>query len=132
MIAITSSYDWCNNDIGAKLNKEYPRDFSLCDIDGVVRTEYVSASCWHTRFIIYESKHPNEHLGESQLRTLTTLSASMNWKQFDDFSGIYLIKHDMELLKVRIYRVNNNDIQHIGNMSFDMFYAWISAKDKTT
>ena len=61
---------WHNNRISEKLNKEYKKDFSICDIDGAVRCNYINK----TRFIIYESKNENEKLmGASQLITLKIL-----------------------------------------------------------
>lgn len=123
-------YNWCNNAIGAKLNKDYPRDFSLCDIDGLVRKEYVSSSKHYTRMIIYESKHENEKIGTSQLKSLTTLSASIRWENFDNYSGVFILRHDEELNDVIVYKIHENDWQRRGEISFETLYAWFSALDK--
>jgi len=80
---------WHNNRISEKLNKEYKKDFSICDIDGAVRCNYVNK----TRFIIYESKNENEKLmGASQLITLKILNSSIDWTKFDEYSGVFVLK----------------------------------------
>ena len=80
---------WHNNRISEKLNKEYKKDFSLCDIDGAVRCNYSK----HIRFIIYESKNIYEkNMGESQLTTLKVLNDSIDWDNFDEYSGVYVMK----------------------------------------
>ena len=80
---------WHNNRISEKLNKEYKKDFSICDIDGAVRCQYGK----QTRLIIYESKNINERLmGSSQLITLKILNDCIEWKKFDAYSGVYVLK----------------------------------------
>lgn len=82
---------WQNNRISKKLNEEYPRDFSICDIDGAVRCFY-GGDVFKIRFIIYESKNDYEKITETQLKTLKLLSDSINWKIFDDYSGVVILK----------------------------------------
>jgi len=80
---------WHNNRISKKINEDYPKDFSLCDIDGIVRCHYEDK----TRFIIYESKNENEKpMGKAQLLSLKTLEENINWSNFDKFSGVYVLK----------------------------------------
>ena len=80
---------WHNNRISEKLNKEFKKDFSMCDIDGAVRCQYGR----NTRFIIYESKNEMERpMGTSQLTTLKLLNDSVKWENFDDYSGVYVMK----------------------------------------
>ena len=80
---------WHNNRISEKLNKEYKKDFSICDIDGAVRCQYGEK----TRLIIYESKNINERsMGSSQLTTLKLLNDSIDWSNFDAYSGVYVFK----------------------------------------
>jgi hypothetical protein len=84
---------WHNNRISEKLNKEYSKDFSICDIDGVVRCNYYAEGIKKTRFIIYESKNEFEKsMGISQLSSLKLIRDSIDWKKFDEFSGVYVLK----------------------------------------
>jgi len=85
---------WHNNRISRKLNEEYPRDFSICDIDGVIRTHYVDTNEeLRTRLIIYESKNDNEQkMRAPQIKTLRLLEQSINWDNFDNYSGVFVIK----------------------------------------
>jgi len=79
--------EWYNNEIGKKLNEEYPHDFSLCDIDGLARFSY-----WNKRVIIYESKHKNETMRYSQKESLRILDNAIDWSKFDDMSGLYILR----------------------------------------
>ena len=84
---------WHNNRISEKLNKEYKKDFSICDIDGAVRCAYIKNNVWHNRFIIYESKNEYEKdIGDSQLKTLKLINDNFNWTKFDEYSGVFIIK----------------------------------------
>lgn len=84
---------WHNNRISEKLNKEFARDFSICDIDGLVRCNYKKDEVLHQRFIIYESKNEKEKtIGDSQLKSLRYLENSIDWSRFDNYSGMYVIK----------------------------------------
>ena len=87
--------DWCNNRISKNLYEDYPKDFSLCDIDGAVKCFYKDQETGKTviRFIIYESKNEHEReMGKSQLSTLKIIDDAINWKQFDKYSGLYVLK----------------------------------------
>lgn len=84
---------WHNNRISEKLNKEYKKDFSICDIDGAVRCAYIKNNVWHNRFIIYESKNEKEKdIGDAQLKTLKLINDNFNWTKFDEYSGVFIIK----------------------------------------
>lgn len=84
---------WHNNRISEKLNKEFARDFSICDIDGVVRCHYRLNGKTKTRLIIYESKNDKEKkMGKSQLMSLKQIEQSIDWRNFDRYSGLYVIK----------------------------------------
>ena len=84
---------WHNNRISEKLNKEYKKDFSICDIDGAVRCAYIKNNVWHNRFIIYESKNEKEKdIGDAQLKTLKLINNNFNWTKFDEYSGVFIIK----------------------------------------
>jgi hypothetical protein len=83
---------WQNNRISEKLYNEYPRDFSICDIDGAVRCHY-SDNGTQTRFILYESKNEGEKpMGKSQYLTLKFLRDSIDWHRFDRYSGLFVLK----------------------------------------
>lgn len=84
---------WQNNKISKILNEKYKHDFSICDIDGVCRHNIKVGDDIFKRFIIYESKHHNENISQTQLETLYDIDINMNWKNFDEGSGVYLIKH---------------------------------------
>lgn len=84
---------WHNNRISEKLNTNFPKDFSICDIDGAVRCEYNLDGIWKKRFIIYESKNENEKkMGDSQKKTLKLINDSIDWSKFDSYSGLYILK----------------------------------------
>ena len=79
---------WQNNLLNKKLNEEFPHDFGLCDIDGVVMCLNYNKK----RFIIFESKNEFEKISDSQLRILKTLKESIDWTKFDDYSGIFILR----------------------------------------
>lgn len=113
---------WHNNRISEKLNKEYKKDFSICDLDGVVRCHYKDK----TRFIIYESKNENEKsMGKSQLLTLQILDNSINWNNFDEYSGVYVLKIiDLEN-KIIWYNLKGIEIR---TTTFEELYKIFSCK----
>lgn len=118
---------WHNNRISEKLNKEYPRDFSICDIDGLVRTHYSSCGKQKTRLILYESKNQSEKImGDSQRQSLEMIDKSIDWSAFDECSGVYVIKIiDIEN-SLDVFRVSTRE--HICNVSFEELYQIFSAK----
>jgi hypothetical protein len=84
---------WHNNRISQKLNLEFAHDFSLCDIDGLVRCHYTLNDSKYTRFIIYESKNLYEiDIKSSQKMSLNILNDSINWSKFDNYSGVFILK----------------------------------------
>lgn len=117
---------WHNNRISKKLNEEYDKTFSLCDIDGMIRTHYYDKSCLKTRFIIYESKNDLEKkMGSSQLKSLRLLESSVNWNSFDSFSGLFILKIiDIEN-KIEWYKLNGKLIR---TTNFKQLYEIFSGK----
>lgn len=86
-------HEWYNNRIGKELNQNYPKDFSLCDVDGIVRCHYSINEDLFTRLIIYESKNNQEKkMGKSQLMSLRKLQEAINWSMFDSMSGVYVLQ----------------------------------------
>tara|TARA_Y100001963_G_C6644396_1_gene382588 strand:- start:107 stop:514 length:408 start_codon:yes stop_codon:yes gene_type:complete len=84
---------WHNNRISKILNEKFPKTFSLCDIDGVIRCHYDIDGVKQIRFIIYESKNENEkEMGKAQYLSLKMLEKAINWNKFDYESGLYIIK----------------------------------------
>jgi hypothetical protein len=119
---------WHNNRISKKLNEDFPKDFSICDIDGVVRTEYNINGEWKKRFIIYESKNEYEKImGESQRKSLKLLNDSIDWSKFDEYSGLYVLKIiDLEN-EILWYDINQNLIR---KTNFTELYNIFSCKVK--
>jgi len=113
---------WHNNRISLKLNTEYKKDFSICDIDGLVRCNYGNK----TRFIIYESKNENEKkMGDSQLLSLRTLNNGIDWTKFDEYSGVFVLKIiDLEN-KIIWYNLQGDEIR---STSFKELYKIFSCK----
>lgn len=124
----TSSYNWCNNRVNRAMAERYPHDFSICDVDGLVRCHYVSQSINKTRMILFESKYPHEKISDSQIKTLTEFSASVRWEKYDSMSGVYLIRYESEN-SIDVYRVCNDSMYYRANLSsMDRLYEWFSAK----
>lgn len=119
---------WHNNRISKKLNEEYDKTFSLCDIDGMIRTHYYDKGSLKTRFIIYESKNDMEKkMGSSQLKSLRLLESSVNWDSFDSFSGLFILKIlDLEN-KIEWYKLNGNLIR---TTNFKQLYEIFAGKIK--
>jgi hypothetical protein len=128
---------WYNNEIGKRLYEEYRHDFSVCDIDGVCRKFYKQNNSWNTRLVIYESKHENEEISDTQLNTLYVLDKSIDWRNFDKYSGIFLIKHNENLSQLELNKIVNVsetikprfELNYIKTIDMDGFYNWISCKD---
>lgn len=130
--------DWHNNLISKKLDEEYPHDFSICDIDGACRVFYKHEGNYKSRLVIYESKHLNEPIHQTQLQTLFEISDNMNWENFDKQSGVFVIRHDNNVWNLKVHKIKKAvgygrplfECQLIKEMTFDNFYNWISAADK--
>jgi hypothetical protein len=119
---------WHNNRISKKLNEEYNKTFSLCDIDGMIRTHYYDKGCLKTRFIIYESKNEMEKkMGGSQLKSLSLLESSIDWSKFDCFSGLYILKILDIDKKIEWYKLNGKLIR---TSNFIELYKIFSAEIK--
>ena len=85
--------EWYNNRIGKKLYEEFPRDFSVCDVDGLVRFEYYKNNSHYTRLIIYESKNEDERpMKSAQYKSLKMIDEAINWHMFDYLSGLFVLK----------------------------------------
>lgn len=129
--------EWYNNEIGKYLYEKYPHDFSVCDIDGVCRCFYKQNGKWKIRLIIYESKHDNETISNTQLDTLYWLDDAIDWTKFDKYSGTFLIQHNENLDELKIHKIINESkyprpqlkLKYIKTMTMDGFYKWVSAKD---
>ena len=116
--------EWYNNDIGKRFNKDYPRTFSLCDMDGITRCGYKdSTSNKHEdRLIIYESKHIGEkaktnefvqvtkktEISQPQFDTLCLLKSIIDWSKLDNKSGVYAIIHDNKVKNLKLYDIDKN------------------------
>ena len=84
---------WQNNKFNLRINNELPKDFSLEDIDGVIRFHYMENGTLYTRLILYEVKSFGEkEIQPAQRKTLNLLQQSIDWTKFDDMSGVFLIK----------------------------------------
>jgi hypothetical protein len=118
--------EWYNNRISKKLNIEYPRDFSICDIDGAVRFGYYKDRVHNNRFIIYESKNELEKpMGKSQLTSLKMLSDAIDWTKFDEYSGVFVFKIiDLEN-EILWYDLQGNKIRTV---TFKELYNIFSGK----
>lgn len=81
-----------NNPLNKKINEELPHDFSICDLDGVIRWNKPYGTI--KRLSIYEYKHYNEHLSNTQLDTLKEIDRRMDWRGLDDMSGVWLVESD--------------------------------------
>jgi hypothetical protein len=119
---------WHNNRISKKLNEEYDKTFSLCDVDGMIRTHYYDKGCLKTRFIIYESKNDMEKkMGSSQLKSLSLLESSIDWNKFDSFSGLFILKIlDLDN-KIEWYKLNGKLIR---TTNFNQLYEIFAGKIK--
>ena len=114
--------EWYNNAISKKLHEEYPKDFSICDVDGLVRFSY-----WRTRLIVYESKWENEKkMGDPQKKSLITLDDAIDWSKFDSMSGCFVLQIvDLEN-EIRWF---NMDRQKVRTTTFKGLYEIFSGKD---
>jgi hypothetical protein len=119
---------WHNNIISKKLNEEYPRDFSIHDIDGVCRCNYTDDEGESKiRLIIYESKYEKEKIGKEQLQTLRLINESMNWDEFDDKSGVFIIRvPDDNVGYMKIYSIYN---ELLYEYTMDEFHDFISVDE---
>lgn len=119
--------EWYNNRIGKKLYEEFPRDFSVCDIDGLVRFEYYKNNSHHTRLIIYESKNEEEKaMKPSQYKSLKLIADAIDWSNFDEFSGLFVLKiRDIE----RSIYWYTMDRKFVRETTFQELYNIFSGKD---
>jgi hypothetical protein len=113
---------WCNNPFNARINKEFPKKFSLCDLDGVIRFQYKGG----TRLIIYEVKRSLEYLKEQQEITLWLLKESIDWSKYDNQSGVFVIRAlDDNFDKCDIYSFSNEGkLRKIATYEFKEFRKW--------
>tara|TARA_Y100001938_G_C7809057_1_gene290948 strand:+ start:71 stop:454 length:384 start_codon:yes stop_codon:yes gene_type:complete len=120
---------WHNNRISKKLNEDFPKDFSLCDIDGAIRCHYKKNNEFKTRFIVYESKNKTEKkMGSSQKQTLKTINEAIDWNKFDEFSGLFILKIiDLENI-IHWYNIKGELIR---TTTFTELYNIFSCKENT-
>jgi hypothetical protein len=116
--------------IAKKLNLEYGKSFSLCDVDMMFRKEYISASKHYTRCVIVESKHDNEPISDAQYKSLAFLHSIIDWSKCDEKSGVFIVRHYNECESVKIYNIAESTTESSGKIPFDVFYQWIDAQDK--
>ena len=118
---------WQNNLIGKTLNEDYPRKFSLCDIDGLIRMGYYLNKVNYQRLIIYESKFENERpMKKPQLDSLKMLYNSIDWSKFDKYSGLFVLKVSTDEGKISNIKWYDLNYKFIRNTSMDEFYNLIS------
>ena len=117
---------WHNNIFNKRIWEEFPREFSLEDIDGVIRFHYLIDGNLKTRFILYEIKKVNEKIELPQLKTLFLLKKSINWEKFDEKSGIFIIKALDEFFNqskiLKLY--DNKAVLFKDNVDFDYYKEW--------
>jgi hypothetical protein len=136
---------WQNNIISRRLNEEYSTDFCICDIDGVCRKEYydTSSSERKRRFVVYESKHWNERVSQTQLESLYLFSTCVKWSEFDSYSGVFVfVGLDSRFEKFSVKKIVqvideakkvSYDLEDhpYGTITLDQFVDWIRAyKDR--
>ena len=125
---IEKNEGWQNNYFNERIYKEFPRKFSIEDIDGIIRFEYVENDVWKTRLIIIEIKRFDEkEIGQAQLKTLSTLYKAIDWNKFDDKSGVFLIKaiDDNTWGKTEITQIfDKNRTKLIGKVDFSYYKGW--------
>ena len=130
--------DWHNNKISKRLDEEYPHDFSICDIDGACRVFYKENNFYKNRLVIYESKELSEIITQTQLNTLFVLDHNIKWENFDEFSGLFIIRHDINIWNLKVMKIIEIvgygrplfDCQIVKEITLDDFYNWISATNK--
>lgn len=126
---------WHNNKISKRLNEEYPHDFSICDIDGVCRHNNKQDPDDKKRLIMYESKVGDEPASPTQLETLYDIKKSIKWENYDDKSGVCLIRHDYDAKYLTIYKIEKRVdpmfycTEEVTTSTLDEFYKLISRKD---
>lgn len=122
---------WQNNNFNKRVFEEFPREFSLEDVDGVITFYYEGK----VRLIIYEIKSVNErNPGMPQLLMLNLLRQSIDWRKFDDKSGVFIIRGlDENFNKTDINKLigkeNNQFIfEDIGVVDFNYYQDWFYGK----
>lgn len=110
---------------------KFAKTFSCCDMDMMFRKEYTNKKNQHSRrMLIVESKYDNEHLSISQFNTIIHMAESIKWEMFDSESGAYVIRHDSDFTKFRVYSIS--DIENV-KYTFNQIdlYHWINATADT-
>ena len=118
---------WHNNIFNKRIWEEMPREFSLEDIDGVIRFHYKDNNGFiRTRLIIYEIKKKDEKIELPQLKTLFLLKHNINWIKFDERSGVFIIQAlDENFNKTKIFKLRINEAVLIqDNVDFDYYREW--------
>lgn len=118
--------EWCNNPINKIMANQFPHDFSIMDIDGMIVKEYGNK----IRILFTEIKNIGEKSSNRQNIGYSYIFNSFNWSKYDIFSGIYKIYHNTNLDKFDIYKMNNDGFEFKG-MYYDIndIYEFYSAKN---
>jgi len=118
---------WQNNRFNERVWNELPRKFSLEDIDGVIRFQYVDEKGnLKARLILYEYKSPVENFPkDAQLKTLNLLKRSIDWSKLDKRSGVFLIKGlDENNDRTEIYELIDMKWENKMEVGFDYYKDW--------
>jgi len=92
--------NWQNNLLNKIFWDEFPRSFTLEDIDGITHC-YISPEKKEEKIkiVIYDTKNASEKIGGQQLRLLYILKMILhlltkvyNVKEFDEKSAVYIIR----------------------------------------
>jgi len=112
---------WQNNLFNKRINEEFPKKFSLCDLDGIITFFYEDK----VRLIIYETKRNYEDCSKTQLTTLNLLRESIDWNKFDEWSGVFLIKGMNDNFNIsEIYKIEDKRLKFIKEVTFDYYKRW--------
>ena len=115
---------WQNNILNERIYEELPKDFSLCDLDGCVHCFYPGG----VRLIIYECKRQYEKLSKTQLNALRLLKKFISWENFDEYSGVFIIRELEDNFKTFI--IEDLEENYIRKADIKYLHAWFSCKDK--
>lgn len=118
---------WRNNIISARMNDEFPRSFSICDVDGAVHVFYSGNK---KRIIIYESKFKNEELTDSQTRMLYMLEEYFDFSKCDRYSGVYIfVGENANFDEISIYKIESKQQIFKAIISIKQLYGLFSNND---
>lgn len=122
-----------NNDLNQLIaESNFPHDFSIHDIDGFAW--WAPTKYYHDhlkkRLVLYEFKHSNESITGTQLTGYRMLANVIDWTQFDEHSGVFLIRQAKNTTdEFDVYDIRNIKEKKT-TMTIDKIYEWFSNKDK--